>query len=61
MTITVSQCPNCQTKLQAKESRLHTAYGFPTVKRRRVCKSCDFRTTTIELPIDVGNEVFEED
>ena len=47
--------------MQAKDSRKHTAYGFPTIKRRRVCKSCNYRTTTIELPIDLGNSIFEED
>ena len=50
-----------RVKLQAKDSRPHEAYGFPTVKRRRVCTKCNFRITTIELPIEIGNQVFEED
>ena len=63
MTLAVTHCPNCKgrVKLQAKDSRPHEAYGFPTVKRRRVCKKCNFRITTIEIPISIGDEVFEED
>jgi len=61
MTITVTHCPKCNEKMQARDSRKHTAYGFPTIKRRRVCPFCDYRITTIELPIDVGNSIFEED
>jgi len=61
MTLAVTHCPNCKKKLQAKASRPHTVYGFPTVKRRRVCQSCDFRISTIELPIDVGNSIFNEE
>jgi transcriptional regulator NrdR family protein len=63
MTLAVTHCPVCEgrVKLQARESRLHTVYGFPTIKRRRVCLKCDFRITTIELPIEIGNEVFGED
>jgi len=61
MTLAVTQCPDCKKKLQAKDSRKHTAYGFPTIKRRRVCPSCDYRITTIELPLNVGNEVFGEE
>ena len=63
MTLAVTYCPNCKgrVKLQAKDSRPHEAYGFPTVKRRRVCLKCNFRITTIEIPISIGNEVFEED
>mgnify|MGYP003109153206 CR=1 FL=1 len=63
MTLAVTHCPNCKgrVRLQSKDSRLHEAYGFPTMKRRRVCRVCDFRITTIELPISIGNEIFEED
>jgi|TARA_R110000772_G_scaffold163820_1_gene275250 transcriptional regulator NrdR family protein len=61
MTLAVSHCPDCYKKLKAKDSRPHTAYGFPTVKRRRVCPSCDFRITTIEVPLDVGNSLFKEE
>ncbi len=63
MTLAVTQCPKCKgiVKLQAKDSRSHTVYGFPTIKRRRVCLKCNFRITTIEIPISIGNEVFEED
>ena len=63
MTLAVTHCPDCKgrVKLQAKDSRPHEAYGFPTVKRRRVCTKCNFRITTIEIPISIGNEVFEED
>jgi len=61
MKLAVSHCPDCHKKLKAKDSREHTAYGFQTVKRRRVCLECDFRITTIEVPLNVGNEVFGED
>ena len=63
MTLAVTHCPNCKgrVKLQAKDSRPHEAYGFPTAKRRRVCLICNFRITTIEIPISIGNEVFGED
>jgi len=63
MTLAVTHCPNCngRVKLRTKDSRPHEAYGFPTVKRRRTCHKCNFRITTIEMPISIGNEVFEED
>jgi transcriptional regulator NrdR family protein len=63
MTIAVSHCPHCDgyIKLQTKQSRAHHVYGFPTVKRRRSCPRCDFKISTIELPLEIGNEVFAED
>ena len=61
MTLAVTHCPECRKKLKALDSRPHTAYGFPTAKRRRVCLICNFRITTIEIPISIGDEVFEED
>ena len=63
MTLAVTHCPNCKgrVKLQSKDSRPHEAYGFSTMRRRRVCIKCDFRITTIELPITIGNEVFSEE
>jgi hypothetical protein len=41
MTLAVTHCPVCEgrVKLQARESRLHTVYGFPTIKRRRFLKN----------------------
>jgi len=60
MTISVSHCPTCKTKLQARDSRMHSAYGFLTIKRRRACQNCDFRVTTIELPLEVGDDTFKE-
>ena len=62
MTLAVSHCPKCRhEKLKAKDSRPHIGYGFPTIKRRRVCPICNFRITTIELPITIGNDVFLEE
>ena len=61
MTLSVTHCPKCNEKMQARDSRKQTAYGFPTLKRRRVCTSCDYRITTIELPITIGNDVFLEE
>ncbi len=61
MTLVVTHCPKCKVKMQAVDSREHTAYGFPTVRRRRACMKCSFRITTVELPIDLGNSIFEEE
>lgn len=61
MTIAVTHCPHCNIKLQTKQSRAHHVYGFPTMKRRRSCPKCDFKISTIELPLEIGNEVFAED
>jgi len=65
MTLAVTHCPSCKeldlpVKLVTKDSRAHFEYGFRTVKRRRICLKCNFKITTIELPITVGNEVFGE-
>lgn len=65
MSLCVSHCPHCvpqnQRKLEVIDSRAHFSYGFPTVRRRRACTKCDFRVTTIELPIKIGNEIFKDD
>ena len=61
MSLSVSHCPHCVRKLEVIDSRPHFAYGFPTVRRRRACTKCDFKITTIELPIELGNEIFEDD
>jgi len=56
-----SYCPHCRNeKLAAKDSRAHSAFGFLTTKRRKVCPSCDFRVTTIELPLHLAEEIFQE-
>ncbi|QAX31288.1 NrdR family transcriptional regulator [Leisingera sp. NJS204] len=54
-------CPSCGAKLAAKDSRPHDAYGFATVRRRRVCDSCGYRVQTVEIPADVADDVFQED
>lgn len=61
MSLSVSHCPHCIKKLDIIDSRPHFAYGFPTVRRRRVCKTCDFKITTIELPIELGNDIFKNE
>ena len=61
MSLSVSHCPHCVRKLEVIDSRPHFAYGFPTVKRRRACNKCNFKITTIELPIELGNEIFEDE
>ena len=61
MTLGVTYCPKCKVKMQSVDSREHTAYGFPTMKRRRACTKCSFRITTIELPIDLGDSIFEDE
>ncbi len=62
MTLAVTHCPDCRTqRLATKDSRQHFAYGFLTVRRRRVCLTCGFKTHTIELPQEVSDSVFKED
>lgn len=61
MTLAVTHCPECRKKMKTMDSREHTAYGFQTVRRRRGCLYCSFRITTVELPLNIGNSVFEED
>lgn len=61
MSLSASHCPHCVRKLEVIDSRAHFSYGFPTVRRRRACTKCDFKITTIELPIELGNEIFKDD
>ena len=58
---TVSHCPNCKTKMTAIDSRQNLTYGFQTIKRRRKCLTCDFRSSTIEVPIDLAKDIFTEE
>ena len=58
---TVSQCPKCKTKMAAVDSRQHSTYGFQTIKRRRKCLTCDFRASTVEVPIDLAKDIFSEE
>tara|TARA_R110000851_G_scaffold295787_1_gene450777 strand:+ start:745 stop:939 length:195 start_codon:yes stop_codon:yes gene_type:complete len=59
--ISVSHCPNCKKRMKTINSREHTMYGFSTIRRRRACVFCDFRISTVELPLDIGDSVFAED
>jgi len=61
MTLAASHCPNCKTKMATIDSRPHLHYGFPTIKRRRKCLTCDFRISTVELPASLADEIFQED
>ncbi len=58
---TVSYCPKCETKMSAVDSRQHSAFGFQTIKRRRKCPTCDFRASTVEVPIDLAKDIFSEE
>lgn len=61
-SLAVTHCPQCKTqRLATKDSRAHFAYGFLTVRRKRLCLKCGFKTHTIELPQDVSDSVFMED
>ena len=56
-----TKCPGCRIKLQTKDSRPYDAYGFATVRRRRVCELCGFRVSTVELQVEVADSVFTEE
>jgi transcriptional regulator NrdR family protein len=56
-----SLCPNCAGKLRTASSRQHLAFGFTTVKRRKICPECDYRIFTIELPAAVADDVFRQE
>jgi len=47
--------------MQTIDSRLHFKFGFPTVRRRRECSACGFRTVTIEIPFDMADDIFNEE
>ena len=57
----ISHCPDCLHKLITWDSRPHIGYGFQTIKRKRKCGVCNFRSVTVELPIDLAHSIFEED
>ena len=54
-------CPSCGTKLRTKDSRPHDVYGFATVRRRKVCGSCSFRLSTVEVQVAVADSLFMEE
>jgi|TARA_R110000744_G_scaffold169083_1_gene286891 hypothetical protein len=56
----VTHCPNCLTKMKTMCTSPHHAFGFPTNKRRKRCDACDYRTTTIEIPFEIGLRIYEE-
>ena len=58
--ITVSICPHCNSKLKVMDTRANFVYDFATVKRRRKCKNCDFKISTIEIPELLVNDIFKE-
>ena len=59
--IIASHCPDCNKKLKVINSRQFDDYGFLTIKRRRVCKHCDFKIFTIEIQKEITDEMFEND
>lgn len=56
----VSECPNCLRKMKTICTSPHTAFGFPTNKRRKACDKCDYRTTTLEIPFELGLRIYDE-
>jgi len=59
--ISISNCPNCKKKTKIPDSREHILYGFATVRRRRSCLYCDFKVSTIEITLEMANQIFKED
>ena len=57
----VSHCPDCNHKLVTWDSRPHSKYGFQTIRRKRKCAKCKFRSVTVEVPEELGDSIFEED
>jgi transcriptional regulator NrdR family protein len=45
------KCPNCQEKTEVAETRVIEENPRWT-KRRRVCKQCDFKLWTVEMPAE---------
>ena len=51
----------CGLKLNVIESRIHVIGETQTVWRRKKCRSCGAKVTTLELCESVGLEVLEGD
>ena len=56
-----THCPKCGEKMKAVDSRSHTAFGFATVRRRRLCSKCNVRVSTLEVIAEVAEDVFADD
>jgi transcriptional regulator NrdR family protein len=59
--MSIKKNPKCKTRTGTEESRHHFKYGFATVRRVRRCKKCRYRVVTVELPEEIGDEVFLEE
>lgn len=52
------QCPVCKVVKDAViDSRPSTRDGEIVIRRRRKCKSCGFRWSTIEMKVDVLEKI----
>jgi transcriptional regulator NrdR family protein len=46
------KCPHCDADiLYVVDSRMTEIDGYKTVRRRRVCRKCKYRWSTIEVPL----------
>jgi transcriptional regulator NrdR family protein len=47
------QCPGCGgAMIGTTDSRPTVAMGIFTIRRRRACKACGIRHTTVEMPVE---------
>ncbi len=46
-------CPKCGGPMEVKDSRPAAYRKKPSIRRRRACKTCQWRTTTFEI-VDRG-------
>jgi len=50
----------CGKKLSVVDSRVHLINGTRTVYRRKVCRDCNTKVTTLELSEELALNVLEE-
>ena len=49
-------CPEClsqgdKNKLKVTDTKEYFALGFPSIRRRKKCLTCDFKISTIEMEL----------
>jgi len=50
----VTHCPNCMVKMRTRDTRPFFKLGYPSNRRRKICRACNFTTITVEIPMDLG-------
>lgn len=55
------QCPKCDGAVGVIDSRPTRFIGAQAIRRRRVCKVCDHRFTTMEIEADGGAATLAEE